>query len=796
MLRLMIPLSIESPVHLITVPAETTVSIEEPMPNTENDISNITSPNIEAHSNGQNTLYTGKTGLQAENAIQGGYALPAVKQAAPLTLPQILLIIWLCGMGACLCCYTAFALHIKRKLKKSQTAQSKRILALLEQVKTELGIRANLKTAFNAGYGTPALLFPKTVSLPVGTLSAMDDGQIRNCLRHECMHYKRGDQIVNMLLLLLSAVYWFNPVVWLAFFQIRRDMEIACDSAVVRHMDTPACRDYATLILGMFSQAKRGQIALGMAQCGTRKAAEQRIRGIFMKNSSGRGMRFIAAALAIVLFVCCFTTACQPTPEKPPVIGKQDGLSGIIQSTPTASVSVSPTGTSAPSNDALYTKLGAPKHWNIETTALNGNLNISGDVDIELPQVSQLPAATATLSEFTQEDLDKVANAFGVGDAEWTEINNTMTKEQIKECIISDQARRAEYEAEGDAEMVEKMDEDLKDYEQMYIDAPYENELKNIAFQIGEVKYGEELNGDPITGMGFEGTTQVDGKPFYFYAGSGYYNDNDKVRGIHASFGSRPAGFFGIYIDKPYGISLTKEQAGSQASEIAGQLTDELKLCYVVPTGSQKQEDMSRNWGWACVFMREINGCPTAYESTDVGSSMESEVKEPIPYEKMIIVMDDMGMVSFKWETPMTVESIDNPDVTLLSFEEISQRATAQIGQRWAYEATEAKSNEGKDTSDPGSTAVITNVELGLMRVAKADSDNYYYIPVWNFFTEFEHTDGYWERMGTEPFSWDEHEFVDEEGNSTTMVSSYPQAWGAVTINALDGSVIDRNLGY
>ena len=112
----------------------------------------------------------------------------------------------------------------------------------------------------------------------------------------------------------------------------------------------------------------------------------------------------------------------------------------------------------------------------------------------------------------------------------------------------------------------------------------------------------------------------------------------------------------------------------------------------------------------------------------------------------------------------MTIESIDNPDVTLLSFDEIAKRATAQIGQRWVYEATEAKNNEGEDTSDPGSTATVTKVELGLMRVAKADSDDYYYIPVWNFFTDFEHTDDYWERLGLEPYSWDDHDYVDENG--------------------------------
>ena len=67
--------------------------------------------------------------------------------------------------------------------------------------------------------------------------------------------------------------------------------------------------------------------------------------------------------------------------------------------------------------------------------------------------------------------------------------------------------------------------------------------------------------------------------------------------------------------------------------------------------------------------MREINGCPTAYERAERPFSIEA-VNVPINYERMIIVMDDMGMVSFEWDIPMTIESIDNPDVSLLSFDE------------------------------------------------------------------------------------------------------------------------------
>jgi len=134
---------------------------------------------------------------------------------------------------------------------------------------------------------------PSDVFLPMHTLAPMDGEQIRNCIRHECTYYKRGDQFVNLLLLLLNALYWFNPFVGVAFFQIRGDMESACDSAVVRYMNSSARRDYATLILGMFSQEKHRQIALGMVQGNTKKAAGKRIRGVFMSNKTNTKVKVI-----------------------------------------------------------------------------------------------------------------------------------------------------------------------------------------------------------------------------------------------------------------------------------------------------------------------------------------------------------------------------------------------------------------------------------------------------------------------------------------------------------------------
>ena len=66
-------------------------------------------------------------------------------------------------------------------------------------------------------------------------------------LLHELAHIKRQDCLVQMLVQLVCALYWFNPMVWYAARQLRIERELACDDAVIQVGTVPA--EYATHIL-------------------------------------------------------------------------------------------------------------------------------------------------------------------------------------------------------------------------------------------------------------------------------------------------------------------------------------------------------------------------------------------------------------------------------------------------------------------------------------------------------------------------------------------------------------------
>ena len=157
-----------------------------------------------------------------------------------------------------------------------------------------------------AFFGEPVLLVPLSL--------CGDESRLRFALLHELTHKKRGDHYMTLLRNILRAVYWFDPVVHFAFSELRSDMESACDSDVLAYIGHEQKRGYLTVILDMFSYDT--EPILGMSQIRSKRMAKRRMKGAFMKNRTSPAFRAITLCIALIMSLCCFTTACQSAPEK------------------------------------------------------------------------------------------------------------------------------------------------------------------------------------------------------------------------------------------------------------------------------------------------------------------------------------------------------------------------------------------------------------------------------------------------------------------------------------------------
>ena len=209
-LRLMLPFSIESALSLI--PSAETLSPEvvrfDPAP----------------------TITSGVTII--DNAVNP--SLSESFAAAPLASVNPLYVwtylagwVWLIGLAAMLAYALVSYLRLRRRVSAS--------IPLRENIY----VCDEVPSPFILGIVRPRIYLP----------SALDEAQRGSVLSHERAHLARRDHWWKPLGFALLAVYWFNPLLWLAYTLLCRDIELACDERALCGMDAGQIKDYSSALL-------------------------------------------------------------------------------------------------------------------------------------------------------------------------------------------------------------------------------------------------------------------------------------------------------------------------------------------------------------------------------------------------------------------------------------------------------------------------------------------------------------------------------------------------------------------
>ena len=96
-----------------------------------------------------------------------------------------------------------------------------------------------VKSPFILGLVRPKIYLP----------SSMDEAAMGPVIAHEKAHLARRDHWWKPLGFLILTVHWFNPLCWIAYVLLCRDIELACDEKVIRQMDIDGKKQYSTALL-------------------------------------------------------------------------------------------------------------------------------------------------------------------------------------------------------------------------------------------------------------------------------------------------------------------------------------------------------------------------------------------------------------------------------------------------------------------------------------------------------------------------------------------------------------------
>ncbi len=149
---------------------------------------------------------------------------------------------------------------------------------------------------------TPFILgvFRPRIFLP----SAMDKESAQYVTAHEKAHIKRGDHIWKPIGFLLLAVYWFNPILWLAYILLCRDIELACDEKVIKQLGSAVKKPYSEALINC--SVPRRTIAacpLAFGEVGVKS----RIKSVLNYKKPAFWVVLVSVITCIALAVCFLT---------------------------------------------------------------------------------------------------------------------------------------------------------------------------------------------------------------------------------------------------------------------------------------------------------------------------------------------------------------------------------------------------------------------------------------------------------------------------------------------------------
>ena len=264
-LRLVLPFSIESALSLI--PSAETVSPAavqfDPAPTITSGVSvidNAVNPSLSEHFS----------------------AVPTASVNPLYVWTEIAGWVWLIGLGAMLLYALASYLRLRRRVSVSLPIQDNIYLC------------DAISSPFILGVVKPHIYLP----------SGLDEVQRQNVLSHERAHLARRDHWWKPLGFALLAVYWFNPVLWLAYALLCRDIELACDERVIRTMDESAVKTYSTVLLAC-SMPRKAAITcpLAFGEVGVK----ERVKNALHYKKPAFWVVAASVAVCVVVAVCFLT---------------------------------------------------------------------------------------------------------------------------------------------------------------------------------------------------------------------------------------------------------------------------------------------------------------------------------------------------------------------------------------------------------------------------------------------------------------------------------------------------------
>jgi len=281
--------------------------------------------------------------LQPVNDSEAPSAQPAIEQEQKYTMPSFIEIIawvWLIlAMLFLLYHFMSYFLFRKEALRWSQSISNQNVASKIKEVFTEMNVQSSVPVRRSEKVPNPMLVgfLRPILFLPHETYT---DEELAFILKHEMIHYKRNDILYKLLLLVVQAIHWFNPFVWLMVRGASREIEVYCDYTMVEKQGLAYRKKYCEAILSAMEDKDPRSMPLSTNFSSGKKPIKRRFSNILNMNHKKSGfIPFFIVLLLIIISACTNINSDQSsngdaeTTEVSEIINEHLGISPYIPKT-------------------------------------------------------------------------------------------------------------------------------------------------------------------------------------------------------------------------------------------------------------------------------------------------------------------------------------------------------------------------------------------------------------------------------------------------------------------------------
>ena len=643
-----------------------------------------------------------------------------------------------------------------RKVARCKGTMNPRLRALLHYHQARLGLRQRVKV-ITSSYLTSPMAFgvvKPTILIPSHYLS-LEDEKLSLMMLHELTHIKRGDMLKNYLWFIARAIHWFNPMVWLAYQSYRDDVELACDRMVLKSHDGDDPTVYCQSLVDVVRYATQPIAPSVLAFCESQSNLKRRIKTMIKPNKDHKVVTMLTVMMAIIMVVSCFTTACQPTPQKAVVDDKNKSIEEVIKDNKDATTP-EPEGEETPAKGFMAT-YETPE--TVTGTYTLPNINVTMDAEVIVPEMDRFASTVFTPEPMTRDLVDDFMRYFlGEGAELYKRITNQDTKSELEPRLTFWQEEL--FKCETDWETMKEKDYYRSDnFTKSGAIAHLKEKIKNLKKDISRAPDAVEYA--PIT---MDDIDIYDMQPFFAKVPEGNYDGMARL--IFWGQEGRGGSYHYINCVEVCDSAKTDEELQSEmkltldeAVSIAKKTICELGGGDVYLEHSNIRQCIKGDKYepyYALLFTQCVSGLPVKSYYNSLAEQTGGFAPR-LQSEGFTVYVDNDGVAQLVWDGMNNVVEVLDEDVHILSFDEVMQIFEEKLG---LHIGAENQTN-----------VVISKVSLDCMILpVKNDLSKGVAVPVWNF-------RGY-------------HYENDKEKEKRERLNT--EHWSYLTINAVDGSIISR----